>query len=56
MNKIKEVELALKWYKMHGIDAYEDTDKNVYIQLDNDIHVLVSDSEVSFRADLYKGK
>ena len=53
---IEETKLALKWYQMHGIDAYADTDKtSVFIQLDNDIHIFVSGSEVSFRAELYKG-
>ena len=52
---IKETELALKWYEMNGIDAYVDTDQtSVYIQMDNDISILVSGSEISFRADLYK--
>jgi hypothetical protein len=56
MNKhIKEIELALKWYQMHGIDAYVDDQTSVYIEMDNDISIMVSSSEISFRADLYKG-
>jgi len=55
---IKEIELALKWYQMHGIDAYKvglaDHQTNVYIEMDNDISIMVSSSEISFRADLYK--
>ena len=55
MNKIKEVELALKWFEMNDISAYIDTDKtSIYIKVNNDTHVLVSGSEVSYRADLYR--
>jgi len=52
---IKETELALKWYEMNDIVAYADTDQtSIYVEVNNDTHILVSGSEISYRADLYK--
>lgn len=52
---IKETELALKWYEMNDISAYIDTDKtSIFVEVNNDTHILVSGSEISYRADLYK--
>ncbi len=52
---IEETKDALKWYEMNDISAYIDTDKtSIYVEVNNDTHILVSGSEVSYRADLYK--
>lgn len=52
---IEETQDALRWYEMNDIVAYADTDKtSVFIVVNNDTHVLVSGSEVSYRADLYR--
>ena len=40
---------------MNDISAYIDTDKtSIYVEVNNDTHILVSGSEVSYRADLYR--
>ena len=50
---IEETKLALKWFTKNNIKAYIDTDKtSIYIKVNN-VDVLVSGSEVSYRADLY---
>ena len=52
---IKETKDALKWYELNDISAYIDTDKtSIYVEVNNDTHILVSGSEVSYRADLYR--
>jgi hypothetical protein len=52
---IEETKLALKWFEMNDISAYIDTDKtSIYVEVNNDTHILVSGSEISYRADLYK--
>lgn len=55
----EEAELAVKWYEVNDIPAYIDTDEiSVYVifydAYKNDIHILISGSELSYRADLYK--
>ena len=52
---IKETKDALRWYELNDISAYIDTDKtSIYVEVNNDTHILVSGSEVSYRADLYR--
>ena len=55
----EEAELAVKWFEINDIPAYIDTDGiSVYVVFidayKNDIHILISGSELSHRADLYK--
>ena len=52
-NKMKEIELALKWFEMNDISAYN-TDEDLYVEVNNDTHILISNAEISYRADLYK--
>ena len=53
--QIEETNAALKWFEFNDIVAWVDTDKtSVYVEVNNDTHVLVSGSEVSYRADLYR--
>ena len=50
----EETKMALAWFKKNNISAYIDTDKtSIYIKV-NDIDILISGSEISYRADLYK--
>lgn len=50
----EEAELAVKWYEINDIPAYIDTDEiSVYV-ICNDTHILISGSELSYRADLYR--
>ena len=52
---IKETKDALRSYELNDISAYIDTDKtSIYVEVNNDTHILVSGSEVSYRADLYR--
>jgi hypothetical protein len=52
---IEETKDALKWFEINDISAYIDTDKtSIYVEVNNDTHILVSGSEVSYRADLYR--
>ncbi len=52
---IEETEDALKWFEMNDIIAWADSDQtSVYVEVNHDTHVLVSGSEVSYRADLYR--
>ena len=63
-----DIKDALAWFKLHDVEAYTDDDGGFYVVIsrvlhvqlnDNDIHVLISPSEVSYRADLwreFKGK
>ena len=64
----KEIEDAIAWFKLHDVEAYTDEYGGFYVVIsrvlhvqlnDDDIHVLISPSEVSYRADLwreFKGK
>ena len=64
----KEIEDAIAWFRLHDVEAYTDEyggfyviiSRVLHVQLnDDDIHVLISPSEVSYRADLwreFKGK
>ena len=49
-------DLAVAWFVSKGVEVYSDDDL-VYIVLENEdeTHVLLASSEVSFRADLQKG-
>jgi hypothetical protein len=50
----EEAELAVKWFETNGIQAYVDSDEiSVYVVC-NDTHILISGSELSYRADLYQ--
>ena len=63
-----DIKDALAWFKLHDVEAYTDDDGGFYVVIsrvlhvqliDDDIHVLISPSEVSYRADLwreFKGK
>ena len=50
---MKEIKLALNWYEMNAISAYN-TDEDVYVEVNNAAHILISNAEISYRADLYK--
>jgi hypothetical protein len=64
----KEIEDAIAWFRLHDVEAYTDEYGGFYVVIsrvlhvqlnDDDIHVLISPSEVSYRADLwreFKGK
>lgn len=52
-NKMKETQLALKWFEMNDISAYI-TDENLYVEVNNDTTIHISNAEISYRADLYK--
>jgi hypothetical protein len=49
-----EIQQAIEWFKENCCHAYEDID-GVYIEVGDDCEVQVSASEVSYRADLYRG-
>ena len=67
-NEEREIKDALAWFKLHDVEAYTDEYGGFYVVIsrvlhvqlnDDDIHVLISPSEVSYRADLwreFKGK
>jgi len=50
---MKEIELALKWFEMNDISAHN-TDEDVYVEVNNDTTIHISNDEISYRADLYK--
>ena len=50
---MKEIQLALKWFEMNDISAYN-TDEDLYVEVNNDTTIKISNSEISYRADLYK--
>jgi hypothetical protein len=50
-NEIEEAKMAVSYYQDRGISAYRDG-ADVYIEVE-DIQILVSGSEVSYRAGLY---
>ena len=50
---MKEIELALKWFEMNDISAYI-TDKNLYVEVNHDTTIHISNAEISYRANLYK--
>ena len=67
-NEEREIKDALSWFKLHDVEAYTDEYGGFYVVIsrvlhvqlnDDDIHVLISPAEVSYRADLwreFKGK
>ena len=59
----KEIEDAIAWFKLHDVEAYTDEHGGLYVVIynilhrdinDESIHLLISPSEVSYRADLWK--
>ena len=50
---MEEIELALKWFEMNDISAYN-TNEDLFVEVNNDTHILVSSSEISYRAEWYK--
>ena len=67
-NEEREIKDALAWFRLHDVEAYTDEYGGFYVVIsrvlhvqlnDDDIHVLISPAEVSYRADLwreFKGK
>ena len=63
-----DIKDALAWFRLHDVEAYTDDYGGFYVVIsrvlhvqlnDDDIHLLISPSEVSYRADLwreFKGK
>ena len=63
-----EIKDALAWFRLHDVEAYTDDYGGFYVVIsrvlhvqlnDDDIHLLIAPSEVSYRADLwrqFKGK
>jgi len=49
--KMDEIDDAIKWFKSNDIECYH-TDGDLYIKL-NDFDILVSSSEISYRAELW---
>tara|TARA_R110002020_G_scaffold313755_2_gene528985 strand:+ start:662 stop:904 length:243 start_codon:yes stop_codon:yes gene_type:complete len=58
-----EIKDALAWFRLHDVEAYTDDYGGFYVVIsrvlhvqlnDDDIHVLISPSEVSYRADLWR--
>ena len=54
---------ALAWFRLHDVEAYTDDYGGFYVVIsrvlhvqlnDDDIHLLISPSEVSYRADLWR--
>jgi hypothetical protein len=50
-----EVQKAQRWFNLKGIDCYANEDQlYVFVKVSDDLHhILVSTSEVIFRAELY---
>lgn len=49
---MEEIYQSMEWFKARGFETYND-DHAVFLVVD-DIHILISASEVSYRAELYK--
>ena len=58
-----DIRHALAWFRLHDVEAYTDDYGGFYVVIsrvlhvqlnDDDIHVLISPSEVSYRADLWR--
>ena len=54
----QDIRGAIAWFKLHDVEAYTDDDNGFYVVITHelnseDIHVLVSPLEVSYRADLW---
>ncbi len=50
----KEISDALAWFKSKNIEAYKH-DGSIYVEI-GEVSVMVSDAEVSYRADLYRSE
>ncbi len=50
----KEISDALAWFKSNNIEAYTH-DGSIYVEI-GEVSVMVSDAEVSYRADLYRSE
>lgn len=55
MNNESEIRDCIEHFKSRDIYAYED-DGSVYVDVGQEIHVQISSSEVSFRADEYRNE
>lgn len=55
MNILTDADFCIKWFESKNVKAYSDLDNKdgVYITVNN-IEILLSTSEVSYRAELYK--
>ena len=49
--KTQRLKLALQWFKDNDVPAYED-DGSIYVQAGRDADVQISETEISYRADL----
>ena len=59
----QEIRDALAWFRLHDVEAYTDENSGFYVVIynilhrdinDESIHLLISPSEVSYRAELWK--
>jgi hypothetical protein len=50
-----EIQKAQRWFNSNGIDCYaNEKELYVFVKVFNDLHhILISNSEVIFRAELY---
>jgi hypothetical protein len=53
VQKLSEIETALLWFKGNGFHAFEDGEGSIYISV-NDFNIQVTNSEVSYRAELWR--
>jgi len=53
MKTSERIKLALKWFEMNDISAYN-TNEDLFVEINNDTHILISNAEISYRADLYE--
>ena len=51
MTTKQEIEKAIEWFLSNNIQSWE-TQEGVYININN-LDILISDYEVSYRAELY---
>lgn len=51
-NELNELRKALLWFEHNGFECYTDDNTSIYLVV-NGSHIQISNSEVSYRAELW---
>lgn len=51
-NELNELQKALLWFEHNGFECYTDDNTSIYLVV-NGSHIQISNSEVSYRAELW---
>ena len=53
MNQLTKLQKAKLWFKSRGIECYIQGNEELYVVINSSYDIMVSSSEVMYRADLF---